>query len=175
MNPKTRGKVPETGKKPSRFGNSGNNRNTRTTPVPKINLSGLKFPKLDLFPQFKTTQQEKSNNMRTKETDSREKSDERKPMDGNRETQIRAQRYRAKSRKPVNNNRSKTMSPPIRPTPVLTMEKIDSEEDIFTIDLMSGLVPDEAGLITVTHRLFTRTRDQYEETLTSLSEVNWSA
>ena len=36
---------------------------------------------------------------------------------------------------------------------------------------MPSISPDKDGLLTVIHNVFTRTMEQYEETLTSLSEV----
>merc|ERR1711915_1140619 len=66
-NLKTRGKVPENGKKMSEFQKSDDSRNTKTTSVPRNNFSRLKYPKLDLFPHLKSFPQEKINQDKTLE------------------------------------------------------------------------------------------------------------
>merc|ERR1712106_1230421 len=71
---------------------------------------------------------------------------------------------------------SHARSEDIQPTPSLTrndpsVQDPSHEEDIPVEDLMSSISPDQDGLLTVIHNVFTRTMEQYEETLTSLFEV----
>ena len=69
--------------------------------------------------------------------------------------------------------------PDIRPTPSLSNDNPDNptilapskEDNTLAHDLMSSISADEDGFLTVTHTVFTRTKELYEETLTSLSEV----
>jgi len=59
----------------------------------------------------------------------------------------------------------------IKPTPSLKKPETEALNiENFPI-IISSIDTDMSGLITVTHALFTITRDQYEETLTSLSEI----
>ena len=100
--------------------------------------SGVKFPKLDLFPKL----QKKSSVVKYSGlVNTTEQPDN-----------IAGERVRTES---------------IQPTPVLKrMEDKMTEEE-----LVMSVHPDKAGLLTLTHSVFTRTMEQYEETLTSLSEV----
>ena len=69
--------------------------------------------------------------------------------------------------------------PDIRPTPSLsrdipekpTVLVLSKEDETVAPDLIPSISPDKDGFLTVTHTVFTRTKELYEETLTSLSEV----
>ena len=72
---------------------------------------------------------------------------------------------------------SQARSEDIQPTPSLmtrndpSVQDPSHEEDIPVEDLMSSISPDQDGLLTLIHNVFTRTMEQYEETLTSLFEA----
>ena len=78
----------------------------------------------------------------------------------------------------VNKNYPKSR-PDISPTPSLSKYNPDkhivlvqsTEDDIPAPDLMPTISADEDGFLTVTDTVITRTKELYEETLTSLSEV----
>jgi hypothetical protein len=159
--------------------------------------AGVKFPKLDLFPQMRkpivshtkvlngdttvtdTTLPSQNRAGQRKETDQSVNSratESDESSNGRPRKNLRPQNQRSKVSLKKDYPESR---PGIRPTPSLSRDNPDkptilapsNEEDMIAPDLMPSISADKDGFLTVTHRVFTRTKELYEETLTSLSEV----
>ena len=161
---------------------------------------GVKFPKLDLFPQMRKTsvshakvlkgnitvkdatllsQPRAGQGNETEERGNSKALESEHAYNGTHRSNLRPQNQRTKVKTAsVKKNFSKSRAD-IRPTPSLSNDNPDNptilapskEDNTLAHDLMSSISADEDGFLTVTHTVFTRTMELYEETLTSLSEV----
>jgi hypothetical protein len=160
----------------SRARPKANNENTRKK------YTGVKFPKLDLFPQMRKASVPKIKVLKgnTTVTDTDRPSQHRDGQGKETEQTVNSKALESEQSS-IGRPRPNYPKPrtDIRPTSSLPKDNPDmptilvpsKEDDILAPDLMPSISADEDGFLTVTHTVFTRTKELYEETLTSLSEV----